>query len=171
MLLSSKCIALVIFVDVTYSEHEETKMLAVLHMQMCLALNQALTHLSDHFGPIFQELLKFETGKVFLGHTVYGLCKLSVMMFVTCESYHHYLRLAQSSFSAGLHIVVTVESTLFANTFLQCEVFHVRLGHHLLGMIAANNLSPEILEIDTLIATKSSLKHRFKYKYQAKCIS
>ena len=36
---------LVIFVDLAHSEHEETEMLAVLHVQMSLVLNQALTHL------------------------------------------------------------------------------------------------------------------------------
>ena len=41
----SKCIVLVIFDDLAYSEHEETEMLAALNMQMSPVLNQALAHL------------------------------------------------------------------------------------------------------------------------------
>ena len=36
------------FVDLAHSEHEETEMLAVLHMQMSSVLNQVLAHLSEN---------------------------------------------------------------------------------------------------------------------------
>ena len=43
----SKCVILVIFVDLAYSEHEEKEMLAVFTYADEFGLNQALTHLRE----------------------------------------------------------------------------------------------------------------------------